>query len=460
VIYVRVSSDPRGHQRSVSEQEAECRAVCEGEGWQVAHVYCDNDRSASRFATKARPGFAAMLAALDLGKADVLLTWESSRAQRDLGTFVELRQALMSRGVRWHYGGRCYDMSKARDRKETARDALDAEGASDETSERVQRSVRANAAAGRPHGKLLYGYRREYDPTTKALVGQFPHPEQAEVVRECAARVARGEALYAVAADLNARAVPAPRSGQWDPTQVRRLCVNPSYIAKRTHRGVVVGDANWPALLEAETHFACVARLTDPARRTNEGRGARHLLSGLLRCGVCGSRCHVLNNRGATSYQCHERFCTSRSQSAVDEMVAAVVVARLAQPDLVDLLSPDDDTDDERAKARAEAGELRARLSEHYAAAAAGDLSAQGLGRMEAALLPRIEAAERRTRQMLTSPLLRQVSGADAAERWGNLTLEQRRAVIGLLCSLTVLPVGRGHRTFDPASVRVDWKEA
>jgi len=243
VIYVRVSSDPRGHQRSVSEQEAECRAVCEGEGWQVAQVYCDNDRSASRFATKARPGFAAMLAALDLGKTDVLLTWESSRAQRDLGTFVELRQALMSRGVRWHYGERCYDMSKARDRKETARDALDAEGASDETSERVQRSVRASAAAGRPHGKLLCAYWRQYDPTTRALVGQFPHPEQAEVVRECAARMARGEALYAVAADLNARDVPAPRSGQWDPTQVRRLCVNPSYIAKRTHRGVVVGDA-------------------------------------------------------------------------------------------------------------------------------------------------------------------------------------------------------------------------
>lgn len=459
MIYTRVSSDPRGHQRSVSEQEAECRAVCEREGWSVVAVHSDNDRSASRFATKARPGFARMLGALDAGEADVLLTWESSRAQRDLGTFVELRQALVSRGVLWHYGGRTFDMSKARDRKETARDALDAEGASDETSERVQRSVRANAAAGRPHGKLLYGYRREYDPTTRALVGQHEHPEQAPIVRECAERIASGEALYAVAADLNAREVPAPRSGLWDPTQVRRLCVNPSYIAKRTHLGQVVGDATWPALVEEATHYACVSRMADPARRTNEGRGARHLLTGLLLCGVCGARCHVLKNRGSLAYQCHGGgFCTSRRQDAVDALVTATVVARLGQPDALDLLSPDDDTDEARGEARAEALELRARLEEHYAAAAAGELTAQGLGRMEAALLPRIEDAERRARRVLTSPLLQRLSGADAAQRWEGLSLEQRREVIGLLCSVRVLPVGRGRRTFDPASVEVVWR--
>ena len=51
VIYARVSSDPNERGRSVSEQEAECRAVCEREGWHVVAVYSDNDRSASRYAT-------------------------------------------------------------------------------------------------------------------------------------------------------------------------------------------------------------------------------------------------------------------------------------------------------------------------------------------------------------------------------------------------------------------------
>jgi len=244
IIYTRVSTDPKAKGRSVAEQEAECRAICADEGWTVVEpVLTDNNRSARRFATKARPAYAALLAAISAGECDVVVTWEASRAQRDLSAYAEMREALRANAVLWSYGGQTYNMTEARDRKATARDATDAEGASDETSERVKRSVRANAAAGRPHGKLLYGYRREYDPVTKALLGQFEHVEQAEIVRECARRVAAGEALYAVANSLNGRNVAAPRGGQWEPTQVKRLCVNPGYIAKRVHNGVIIGDA-------------------------------------------------------------------------------------------------------------------------------------------------------------------------------------------------------------------------
>ncbi|MGU3294355.1 recombinase family protein [Williamsia sp. M5A3_1d] len=56
IIYTRASRD-NAKGRSVAEQEAECRAVCEREGWPVAEVICDNDRSASRYARKDRPGF-------------------------------------------------------------------------------------------------------------------------------------------------------------------------------------------------------------------------------------------------------------------------------------------------------------------------------------------------------------------------------------------------------------------
>ena len=68
LLYARVSSDPNERGRSVSEQEAECRAVCEREGWQVVAVYSDNDRSASRYATKARPEYKRVIAAVDAGE--------------------------------------------------------------------------------------------------------------------------------------------------------------------------------------------------------------------------------------------------------------------------------------------------------------------------------------------------------------------------------------------------------
>ncbi|NKR80190.1 recombinase family protein [Rhodococcus hoagii] len=58
IIYARVSADQSGRGRSVSEQEAECRAICQREGWDVAEVLSDNDVGASRFSrVKDRPAY-------------------------------------------------------------------------------------------------------------------------------------------------------------------------------------------------------------------------------------------------------------------------------------------------------------------------------------------------------------------------------------------------------------------
>jgi DNA invertase Pin-like site-specific DNA recombinase len=95
IIYARVSSDKAGG-RSVEEQVAECRAVCERNGWPVAEVLHDNDRSASRYATKTRPDYAKLLDRLRPGDdmlrpGDVVVMWEASRATRDQAQYVELR---------------------------------------------------------------------------------------------------------------------------------------------------------------------------------------------------------------------------------------------------------------------------------------------------------------------------------------------------------------------------------
>src|SRR4051812_20914725 len=242
VIYTRVSSDPNDRGRSVAEQEAECRSVCQREGWEVMDVYSDNDRSASRYATKDRPEFRRLITFVESGGADVLVTWEASRAQRDMDAYLRLRDLCERRGVLWSYSGRTYDLAESTDRFSTGLDALLAERESDETRKRVLRAVRANADKGRPHGRLLYGYRREYDPATRELVGQVPDDETAPVVREAARRVLAGETPYSVAQDFNRRGVPTPTGGGrgWDLTQIKRLCVNPGYAGKRVHRGKVV----------------------------------------------------------------------------------------------------------------------------------------------------------------------------------------------------------------------------
>jgi hypothetical protein len=323
----------------------------------------------------------------------------------------------------------------------------------------VLRTTRAGALAGRPHGRLLFGYTRTYREGRQGpeLVAQVIDEEQAAIVRECAGRVMAGESLYTIARDLNSRGTKPPHAAAWTVGHVRRMCINPGYIGKRVHQGKVVGEGQWPAILDGATFYACVSRLTDPARNTRTGVGVRHLLSGLATCGLCGSPMYVLNNRGAKSYTCRAKQHVSRREAPVDELVEAAIIERLTRPDVVDLLSAGDSGEDVHA-ARAEAAEKRARLEGFYDAAAAGDLTPAALARIEARLLPEIDFAERRARPQVTSPLVTEAAGPAAAEAWHRLTIEQRRELIDLLCEVRIHAAGRGKRIFDPRTVEIVWK--
>ena len=79
---------------------------------------------------------------------------------------------------------RTYDPANGRDRRSLLEDAVDSEYESSKASVRAKRAAAANAAAGKPHGPCPYGYRRIYDPLTKKLVRQEPHPDEAPVIRE------------------------------------------------------------------------------------------------------------------------------------------------------------------------------------------------------------------------------------------------------------------------------------
>jgi DNA invertase Pin-like site-specific DNA recombinase len=131
---------------------------------------------ASRFSKGKRPGWQRVLDLVESGRVDVLVTWEGSRAQRDLARYAELRELCIATGVKWHYGGRTYDMSDWRDRRDTGRDAVDDEAESGRTSERIRRDVRAGAINGRPHGRRLFGFERVYDTATGRSRANSPTP--------------------------------------------------------------------------------------------------------------------------------------------------------------------------------------------------------------------------------------------------------------------------------------------
>lgn len=79
-------------------------------------------------------------------------------------------------------------------------DAVDSEYESAKISARSKRAAAANAAAGRPHGHVPYGYRRVYDPVTRRLVAQEPEPGEATVIGELFERLEAGHSLRSIEA--------------------------------------------------------------------------------------------------------------------------------------------------------------------------------------------------------------------------------------------------------------------
>lgn len=461
IVYTRVSNDPTGHARSVGSQETECRAVCEREGWEVADVLVDNDAGASRWSGARRPAYERLADALTAG--DVLVTWEASRAQRDLAAYVALRDLCAERGVLWSYSGRTYDLNRGDDRFGTGLDALIAEREADQIRERTLRGKRAAAQAGRPAGRPPYGYRRTFDPDTGTTTGWSIDAEEGLIVREVARRFLAGETLRGISSDFNRRSVPEPRSqknavDRWLPRRLRIMLMSPTYAGLRQHRGEIIGAGSWPALIEEVDWHRIQGVITDPSRRVGPGPAARYLLSGIARCGVCGSgmRHYFPKSVASPKYQCSSsRACTARLAAPIDEIVTGVILGRLSLPDAVEVFTAPEDG---HVQALGELRALRDRLDSFADAAADGEMTAAAFARIEARLLPQVADAERRATGGTITPVVELVTAGDVQAAWEALPIESKRTVIRLLLDVTVNPSTTGTRRFNPDDIALEWK--
>jgi site-specific DNA recombinase len=454
LIYTRVSQD-RADGRSPAEQEAEARSQCDREGWDVVEVVTDSV-GASRHSKGKRGGWNRALDLITSGNVDMLVTWEASRAQRDLTAYATLRDLCVKHEVEWSYSGRTHDLSSSRGRFDTGLDALLAEREADETSERVRRAMRANATKGRPHGRRLFGYTRVYDTETGRLDGQEPHSSEAAVVRRIFDDYLSGQGIRTVARALNDDGITTGTGARWTDIQVRRVLANAAYAARRVHRGEVVGDADWPALV-TDNVFDRVQHRLD-ARRGVRQTGTARLLTGVARCGVCGGKMHVLRDRNRRrTYGCRDSYCVARDMEKLDAYVTVVVLERLARPDVGDLLA--DAPDPAVARAREDAAALQGRLDDAIREFTAGNITAATLAKIEVDLGARIAAAERTARAALVPIDLDMPEASGVEAWWDNLDPQQCREIVAaLIAAVVVLPTRQGERTFNPETVRIDWR--
>lgn len=427
VIYTRVSSDPTGGGRSVTDQERECRAVCERNGWPVRQVFTDNDRGASRYSGD-RPAWRALKA--DLRRDEVLVCWEASRSTRDLEEHILLRNLCAELGVLLSYsGGTTLDLREGEDRFRGGLDALLSEHEAERIRTRVLRGKRSAAAEGRPSTRPPWGYRRV------DVAKWEPDPIEAPRVREAVERLLAGETQYAVLEWLRETDGYSPAS----PTRLRRALINPALAGLRKHQGEVVGKAAWEPIITEEQHRRLVARTEWMAARygfnSQPGPEPKYLLSGIAKCGVCGDglRYYLRRGRVIPVYWCYKGH-VSRAVPMLDKAVEDELFRRLADVDPSQYETDDDDS----SAVLDEMEELEQQLREYEAEAIAGRISAGAFGRVEQGLRERIEAL----RAKIIEPSELELD----PDEWPGLPMVEKRRIIRGLFEITVPKLERWVR--------------
>lgn len=431
VIYARVSSD-QNNGRSVADQEAECRAECERNGWPVRAVYVDNDISASRYGRKRREAWEKLKA--DLRQGDILVCWEASRAGRGLADHLELRDLLSGLDVPVSYGGRMLDLNEGDDRFTAGLDALLSERESEKIRDRILRGKRASAASGRPSGPPPWGYQ----VTGRAEWG--PDPVEAPRVLAAAEKLLAGESVYSVRQWLGETGY-AP-SG----TDLARMICNPALAGLRVYKGEVVGKGTWPAIITEEQHRTLV-RHTRRLRTQNgyvasPGPQPKHLLSGIAVCGVCEATLRHTNaaSRGAPAYCC-SRGHVWKNAAKLDKLVLGELFRIVEETDPADW-DKSDDTDADAAQD--EIDQIQEQLDDYEAQAIAGQITAVRFARIEQGLQARIDEITPRTIVKGKYPL----NYHELRRRWEWLDITERRERVRDYVTITVNPAA-GRRSTD-----------
>ncbi|MGH2670188.1 MAG: recombinase family protein, partial [bacterium] len=371
--------------------------------------------SASRYSKRARDDFDQLTADLRAERfgADVLVLWESSRGSRKVGEWVELIDLCEERGVRIAVTthARIYEPGNARDRRSLLEDAVDSEYESAKISGRVRRSARQGAAARRPHGKVLFGYRRLRDVRTGMLLGQEPHPEQAPIVARVFHDYLAGRSARSIATRLNDEDVRTNRGNGWTPLMIHRMLTNRGYLGHRMHKGEDFGQG-WEPLIDIDTFERVGTRREATSWR--KVRKTSALGSGIVRCGVCRSKMQIKHTQAAY-YGCQDGYHAYRRADDLDAWITVAILERLSLPDVGEALTGREDP--RAVKARARAAALRAELDEAMALCKAERLSVQAYAAMEADRLPKIEAAERDARRAVI-PLAIDVPASELVPAW------------------------------------------
>ena len=409
VLYARVSSEKQAKKDlSIKAQLGALRAYAREKGWIVTAEYIDRAKSGR---TMDRPAFKKMLVAVEHRDIDAVLVWKLDRLARNMRISADTDALFEANGVR--VVSLHENIDDTPQGKLTARlfESF-AEFYSNNLSQDIQRGIREVARRGfYPFSHAPIGYLRE--PIQEAGAMRYrlvPDEGYAEVIRRVFHCYVDGVTGPKIASQLNEEGVRTKSGKRWTAKRLYDILRNSAYCGDiivgvrsvdasgRRRRGanqIAVRDVHEP--LVSRSIFDQVQSILE-SRSRDYGKARRvsspYLLSGLVRCGYCGSFMAGTSAKGGR-YQyytcgryyregkescCGVRIRQNRLESFVVSQLRDVVLEESNLRDLIALINLDlgkreSDLDAKLDSCLRSLKGTRARLDRHYQALETGALA-------------------------------------------------------------------------------------
>lgn len=496
-IYLRVSQDRENNRLGVDRHREDAEETIRARGWHLVDVYEDNDITGK--GDRVRPDFERLLRDIRKGRIDAVVAQEWPRLERNRTDGVRVIETAQKHKILLTFAkGPDIDCSNAMGRlaadmySAIARNEIEVKG------ERQSRAHLQRARQGRPpKGQRPVGYATGGDvieheaeairevfrlfaikdgPTIASLaaalsgkegpeiprsVPQLPRHSRTVMIERNERRAAEGLAPKAV-----------PEDGPWHSSTVLGILRNPRYAGYSVYTdrmdrtknkcqswyAQIVKDEDgepvrgqWEPIVDEMTWWSVQERLNEPSRITNRsGSTARkHLGAGLYLRGLCGRPMKT----GSARYRCAP--CgLNRSREHVDGWVLKIVRARLARPDLADLIPSQDEPRLLAIQAQVKTHEARIKRAQHdYDELVIEGFDLKRIRERETTAIAALEA-ERRSLTAATD-LGGVLDAPDPVVAFDAADLMIKRRVIDFLCEVRLHPAPRGRKAFDPETVKV-----
>lgn len=333
--YIRVSTDDQ-MELSPDSQLAKIREYAAKNELLLLPQYIFHDDGVSGRAAEKRPGFQQMIATAKDPQHpfDVIIVWKYSRFARNQEESIFYKSILRSKcGVDVISVSEPLISGPFGSLIERIIEWMD-EFYSVRLAEEVKRSMTVNARNGRLQATPPFGYAAK-DSVLQVI------PEEAALVQEIFHRFISGEAMYALAKNMNARGIKTHRGNPFENRTVDYILNNPVYIGKlrwtptgRTRRDFrnadsIIADAAHTPIIDQQTWDAAQARVLElkkAYRWHGKPSGERkHWLCGIVRCPTCGSTLAWTNPH---YMQCNGRLhskCTTSQHISVELLEEAFI---------------------------------------------------------------------------------------------------------------------------------------